>query len=138
MNTISGVRGAIAIEHIDTYENILEIPYHIMMSPPLIFKDPDVGSILYKYQDALCSDLLLTVYLMHEISKGEQSFYYPFLRILPKPSNISEWHDDELLLLQVNEDNANSDDYNDNSDNYHASIDDDATNVILMLRLMPC
>ena len=101
MDTISGIRGAIAIESIDAYETMVEIPHHIMMSPPIIFKDKEIGSIMFLYQDALYSDLLLTVYLMHEISKGNQSFYYPFLRILPEPGNISEWHDDELLLLQV-------------------------------------
>lgn len=46
-------------------------------------------------------DILLAVFMMHESLKGEESFYAPFLRILPEPSNISEWTDTELNLLQV-------------------------------------
>lgn len=39
--------------------------------------------------------------MMNERRKGEKSFYYPFLQILPEPWNISEWNDAELDLLQV-------------------------------------
>ena len=45
--------------------------------------------------------MLLAVFMMHETLKGDKSFYAPFLRILPEPSNISEWTDAQLNLLQV-------------------------------------
>ena len=41
-------------------------------------------------------DLLLTQYLTYELSKGDQSFYYPYIRILPEPGSVSKWSDAEL------------------------------------------
>lgn len=37
---------------------------------------------------------------MHERRKREDSFYFPYLDILPSLNNLSEWADHELLLLQ--------------------------------------
>lgn len=51
--------------------------------------------------DPTKGDILLAVFMMHETLKGDKSFYAPFLRILPEPSNISEWTDSQLNLLQV-------------------------------------
>jgi hypothetical protein len=45
-------------------------------------------------------DLLLTQYLTYELSKGEASFYYPYIKILPEPGSISKWSDAELDELQ--------------------------------------
>ena len=52
-------------------------------------------------EDMFNGDLLLTVYIMHELRKGDKSFYSPFLSILPEPGNISEWNEEELAELQV-------------------------------------
>ena len=41
------------------------------------------------------------MYLSYELSKGEESFYYPFFQILPQPANISTWVQSELNELQV-------------------------------------
>lgn len=100
-NTISGVRGAIALSKIETNETMIEIPKHLMMCPPTIFQDPLVGQKLQSSLDILQGDLLLAVYIMYEINKKEHSFFYPFLRILPEPGNISEWSAKELNSLQV-------------------------------------
>ncbi len=100
-NTTSGVRGAVAVNDIKTNEPMIEIPIHLMMSPPIIFRDPEVGNKLQCSMDLLHGDLLLSVYIMHERRKGESSFYFPYLRILPKPGNVSEWGTDELHDLQV-------------------------------------
>ena len=43
----------------------------------------------------------MTVYLMHERLKGEESFYQPYINILPDINNLTEWCDDDLMLLQV-------------------------------------
>jgi hypothetical protein len=34
------------------------------------------------------------------LSKGEDSFYYPYLKILPEPGSVSKWSDAELDELQ--------------------------------------
>jgi hypothetical protein len=100
-NTESGIRGGIAKEAIATGECMIEIPVHLMMSPVAAFADPVVGHILSSVKDLLYGDLMLCVYIMHEMRKGKESFYYPFLKILPEPGNISEWSNDDLMLLQV-------------------------------------
>jgi len=38
---------------------------------------------------------------MREMNKREKSFFHPFLQILPEPSNISVWTDDQLKMFQV-------------------------------------
>ena len=93
-------RGAIANKDIETGEFMLEIPSKLMMSPVDAFSDEDIGEILLVHKDMLRGDTLLTVYLMHERQKQNQSFYYPYIAILPEINNISEWTDDELALLQ--------------------------------------
>lgn len=81
---------------------MLEIPTCLMMSPPNAFADPDVGKVLKENEEKLLfGDLLITVYIMHELRKGDASFYSPFLKILPEPGNISEWEDLDLVQLQV-------------------------------------
>lgn len=100
-NTDSGIRGAVARADIRTGEHMIEIPKHLMMSPPIIFADPEIGEACRTMKDVLHGDLLLTVFIINELRKGPKSFYSPFLRILPEPGNISEWTDDDLKLLQV-------------------------------------
>jgi len=99
--TVSGIRGGVAKEAIATDEHMIEIPMNLMMSPPIAFADPDVGTLLKSVEDMLHGDLLLTVFIMHELRKGVNSFYSPFLAILPEPGNISEWCAEHLALLQV-------------------------------------
>lgn len=101
METASGIRGAIATETIATGEHMIEIPIHLMMSPPAAFADPEIGIEMKAVEDMFNGDLLLTVYIMHELRKGDKSFYSPFLSILPEPGNISEWNEEELAELQV-------------------------------------
>jgi len=103
-DTVSGIRGAIALDDITTNEYMLEIPIHLMMSPPQILQgDGELSRALHSSSELLVGDLLLTIYIMHECVKGKDSFYYPYLAILPIPLCTSEWSDEELHLLQVME-----------------------------------
>jgi hypothetical protein len=100
-DTSGGVRGATALDDIETNEHMLEIPIQLMISPPIALADPDVGSLLQSNRDILKGDLMLTVYVMYERAKGPASFYYPYLQILPLPGTIAHWSADELAELQV-------------------------------------
>jgi hypothetical protein len=100
LDTTGGVRGATAIETVATNEVMIEIPGHLMMSPPAAFAS-EIGPLLRQNTDLLRTDLLLSVFIMSERSKGPDSFFYPFLRILPEPGTIANWHDNDLLHLQV-------------------------------------
>ena len=59
-----------------------------------------IGPILRKNETLLRGDLLLTLYIMYELSKGEESFYFPYLSILPEPGSVSQWTDEQLRGLQ--------------------------------------
>ena len=99
--TISGIRGAVCTSDILTNEHMIQIPAHLMLSPPNAFSDAEIGSHLRDNSDMLSGDVLLTIYLMHELRKQEKSFYFPFLNILPTPGNVTEWSANQLLFLQV-------------------------------------
>ncbi len=100
LDTVGGCRGAKAIETINTGEVMMEIPIKLMMSPVHAFADPVVGTCLKSSQDLLRGDVLLTVYIMYEILKGSDSFYEPFIAILPEPGSIVQWTEEELRALQ--------------------------------------
>lgn len=100
VDPVSGLRGAHATEDIAPHEVMLSVPACLMMAPPHAHSDLEVGHALRGNVDLLHGDLLLTVYLMHEIQKGSASFYFPYLSILPEPQNLTEWTQDELSELQ--------------------------------------
>lgn len=100
VDPISGLRGAYAKVDIGPDEVMLDIPARLMMSPPHAFADEEVGAALRSSADLLAGDLLLTVYIMHELRKGETSFYHPYLDILPVAQCLTEWRDEELDDLQ--------------------------------------
>jgi hypothetical protein len=100
-DTPSGFRGAIALEDIATNEHMIQIPAKLMMSPPQFIQHAQMGDAVRKCLDVMQGDLLLTVYIMHELRLKENSFYKPYLDILPQPDGITEWRNNELLLLQV-------------------------------------
>ena len=76
-------------EDIETNEAMLFIPKHLMLSPPIAFNDHDIGHELKSSSDILRGDLLMTVYISHEMMKSTKSFYYPYLSILPEVFPLS-------------------------------------------------
>lgn len=98
--TQTGIRGAIATQTIATNETMLEIPTKLMMWLPNFTNDPIVGPIILENKSILGGDLQLTVFIMCEMLKGKDSFYYPFLQIIPESDCIVEWNLIELAWLQ--------------------------------------
>lgn len=99
-DTIESCRGAQAVDTIETNEVMMEIPIKCMMRPDLAVEDPKIGRLLHSSQDLLRGDVLLCVHIMTEMIRGEESFYAPYIRILPEPGSIVQWEDDELDMLQ--------------------------------------
>jgi len=79
---------------------LAQIPAPLMMSPVHAFADPVLGRKFSDAQDLLRGDTLLTVYIMSELLKGEQSFYAPYLNILPDPGSIIQWTEEQLHQLE--------------------------------------
>ena len=89
VDTIEGCRGARATSNIRANEVMMEIPINLMMRVDLAFEDPKIGRLLSSSQDLLRGDVLLCVYIMSECLKGNESFYAPYLAILPLPGSSS-------------------------------------------------
>jgi len=94
------VRGAVAIETIATGEHIMTIPRALMMTPVAALDSPELGPVFRDDAKLFVGDMLLVVFIMHERSRGDGSFWAPFLNTLPAPTNICDWDDDELAELQ--------------------------------------
>lgn len=99
--TIGGMRGAVAVEDIETNEAMFEIPVKLMMCEINALEDPDIGSYLRQNEDIIQGDVILALYVMNEMRKGTDSFYFPFLRILPTPASVSKWTEDQWEQLQA-------------------------------------
>lgn len=101
--TQSGIRGAVAKEDISTDEHMIKIPAKLMMGPPHACADPVYGEIFQQETDILSGDLLVTVFVMVETLKRKDSFWFPFLNILPEAGNVTEWNPRQLSFLQDDE-----------------------------------
>ncbi|CAN0245422.1 unnamed protein product [Phaeothamnion confervicola] len=98
--TESGSRGAVAVVEIPRFSPIIEIPERLMMTPPQAERLPDIGHVFRENASLLRNDSALALYIMHEIIKGESSFYSPFLRILPRPHTVADWPPSAQAALQ--------------------------------------
>lgn len=95
---------------------MLSIPSCLMITPVNALGDSVIGEAMRKSRDILrgmynyhafdclkgcvVGDLLLTMYMSYELSKGRDSFYHPFFQILPEPGSIARWSQSELDELQ--------------------------------------
>lgn len=78
----------------------MTIPHRLMMSEFHAKVDPDLGHVHRDNAKLLKGDNGLALYLMQELLKGEGSFYWPYLRVLPTPHNLRHWSEESLLELQ--------------------------------------
>lgn len=78
----------------------MTIPHRLMMSEFHAKVDPDLGHVYQDNAKLLKGDNGLALYLMQELLKGEGSFYWPYLRVLPTPHNLRHWSEEGLLELQ--------------------------------------
>ena len=81
---------------------MFEIPIKLMITPPLCRECADLkdvyedNGVVFRGND----DLILSLFIMHELLKGDDSFWAPYFRILPHPGSIADWTPAELTELQ--------------------------------------
>lgn len=101
-----GYEGTVATQEIGPYETVIKVPNHMVLSyklaaaselKPIFDQHPEVFSDShYEYED-----MVLTAYLLHERAKGEASFWYPFLRVLPSEVEVLyDWSSEDIEELQ--------------------------------------
>ena len=87
---LHGCRGAVATSDIESNEAMLTIPQALMITPLNAYDDPILGNFFRENPRVFDDDdSCLAVFLMHERLKGDGSFWYPFLRMLPEPATVS-------------------------------------------------
>ena len=92
-----GVRAKEQINHRDM---ILSIPYKVLISLDKCLEDPVLGRV-FKENPALFGEdenpdweqLTLCVFLMFEHQKGEKSFWWPYLNLMPDVKFFCDWDD---------------------------------------------
>eukprot|EP01138_Halocafeteria_seosinensis_P001389 gb/GECG01001425.1/.p1 GENE.gb/GECG01001425.1/~~gb/GECG01001425.1/.p1 ORF type:complete len:450 (+),score=44.15 gb/GECG01001425.1/:1-1350(+) len=99
--TINGVRGAVAVEDIESEEVMITVPRKLMISSEdcnaCPYLNPVFEGLPEIFQD---EDMKLAFFLVNEKLKGHQSFWAAYLSMLPRPLTICEWSSEELEQLQ--------------------------------------
>ncbi|DAZ94728.1 TPA: hypothetical protein N0F65_012681 [Lagenidium giganteum] len=99
--TPNGLRGAVATGAIASGEAMLRIPKKLLISEELCLQDTELKPIYEGNRDVFTrDDPVIALFLMRELTKGDASFYAPYLRILPYPTTIQDWTEDELSELR--------------------------------------
>lgn len=86
--------------HAPCQEHMITIPHRLMMSEFHAKADPDLGHVHRENEQLLKNDNGLALYIMQETLKGEASFYWPYLQVLPMSRNIKHWSEPNLANLQ--------------------------------------
>jgi hypothetical protein len=99
--TGSQIRGAVALDDINSNEDMVSIPEPLLLTPDVALKDPDIGKVFEDNLENFTDEDMLLILLMHERGKGETSFFYPYLATLPRlPDTLLNWNEEGLSWLQ--------------------------------------
>jgi len=95
-------RGAMARVDIDAGEAMMEIPLKLIINPARCYENLNLAPVYWMNRDFFEADddAIIAVFLMHERLKGEESFWSPYLDILPDPHGVGDWSREEQLELQ--------------------------------------
>ncbi|KAJ9048214.1 SET domain-containing protein 4, variant 2 [Entomophthora muscae] len=77
-------RGMKAVVEIKPGDNILKIPSSLLISWPVIVKRHNLEAIPYALKPSLPSHLLLTMYIITQLSLSEKSWCFPYIATLPE------------------------------------------------------
>jgi hypothetical protein len=90
--TPNGLRGATAREAIATNEVMVSIPQTLMISEVTCWGDATLRRVYEENRDLFArDDPVLALFLVRELAKGEASFYFPYLSILPEVETVQDW-----------------------------------------------
>ncbi|OQS01938.1 hypothetical protein THRCLA_21558 [Thraustotheca clavata] len=101
---LKGGRGVIATRDLPAGDTVFVIPEKLMISEASVKLDDDLGPIFTRHLDLFTrDDPLLSTFLTYHIHLERDSFYFPYLSILPEPESIQNWTLDQLAALQHEE-----------------------------------
>lgn len=86
---------------INEFSVIAKIPSKFSISSKGALNHPVLGPILMNYPDLQYGRTPMAVWLLYEVNLGESSFFYPWLRLLPRKLDLPMlWEKDELDELK--------------------------------------
>lgn len=100
MTTPNGLRGATAIEDIAPLEPMLCVPKALMITEETCRSDEQLGPIFNQNRDVFArDDPVIALFLVRELVRGDDSFFAPYLAMLPYPTSVQDWTQQELAEL---------------------------------------
>ena len=101
-----GYIGAQATERIGPNEDIVRVPYELLLSSQTARESP-IGPVLEAHPEVFSNeeleseDLALISFILGELHKGPDSFWHCLIQSLPRDSeNLSDWKEAELVELR--------------------------------------
>lgn len=88
----NGVAGVYATDHLDVGEVYATIPFKLVISETL------VREALPQFSH-LSSRAAMSTFIVHEVSKGEASFFHPYFQIIPRVIMTAMRFDEEDIRL---------------------------------------
>lgn len=98
-----GLIGTKCIEDIKHREAYLFVPLKIMMTIDKVLNHPVLSGIVAAHPEAFSEEdnqdyeqLSLCLFLFYEMSLGQKSFWYPYLRLMPIVEFTCLWDEKEI------------------------------------------
>ena len=80
------------------------VPIKCVVNESKFRQDPQIGHLLDKHPELFdqglnCAHLVVIFFLLHEMSKGENSYWYHYLEISALPDMPAQWIEEDLNEL---------------------------------------
>ena len=102
-----GLVGVKAVEPIEHRESFMSIPYKMLMTVDRAQKHPVLGQVISENPEIFSEEekgdweqLTLALYIIYEYQKGEESFWKPYLDLMPDVKFFCHWPQEMILATQ--------------------------------------
>jgi hypothetical protein len=92
-----GLVGVKAKKDIEHREAFLYVPFKMLITMELVHNHPEVGHVfkdnpgLFTKKHDDFEQLTLALFMMYEYQKGKESFWFPYLNLLPDVEFFCHW-----------------------------------------------
>ena len=100
------LRGVVATRDIKPYETVLAVPNKLLITTQKAREDKYLCKVLKAHEDVFHGNddhgdyNTLIVYLIREKLKGEDSFYYPFINLVPEIESGLVWDKETIDFIE--------------------------------------